>query len=186
MSITVKATVDDQTIEREIGHFDVLKASYGIEDSMPLRDVIHIAVAMFVLGVLTVLAVIAPTEALRAVAYAAIFFQVGFVAARAAGTLYTLKIAEFALPRASWVPEATYFFLTITTAIGAAAVAYFSGGVLGFLAGFTISILNPFARCAGDLVIQQRARYIARQARNLERLRNANPTEGASGGGTAF
>ena len=172
MSLSIRATTPDgQTIERPISHFDLLKAAYGIGDSVSLRTMIIAIFTALVTGVHVGMIVMTDKPAAALVSTSVVLFLIAFHAGRTADVSHQLKILTQVMPRAPYVPELTYAVVSAAWAICAAFIALKVGGIGGFLIGLSLAILTPFARVTPMILFDIRTWNAARQARKNQKAR---------------
>lgn len=155
--------------ERPIGHLDLLKATYGVDDTLPLQVVVHVAIAMFVMGANTALLLFNDGGMSTLLLTFALFMQIAFAMARTGEMRFKLKTLSHAMTSAPYVPELAYFGASLLWGFIAAYGAVTMGGIAGFLTGLLLAVVNPLARLVPGLLFNFRAWNSARLGRQSQK-----------------
>ena len=165
MGFSIRATASNgETIEAKVSHYDLIRATYGLDETVKLSSVItftlSIAVAFATLGG----AIFAEELMVKALLLTISFQLFGYQIAGTARTRHMVKTLADTSSN-SYLPYMAASLSTYATGAAAAALCLL-GGPLGIASGVALVLLNPIARSIGDIGFKIRIWKAERNERN--------------------
>lgn len=177
MGLSIRATASNgETIESPVSHFDLLAATYGIGDNVPLRSVVVFLISMMVASAALGAALIEDDAMMRIVLLTVAFQAFGYQIVGTARTRHMVKtLSETSSNK--YLPYLAASASSYLIGAAAATLCVF-GGPIGIAIGIALVIANPIARFTGDIGFAFRVWNAKRLERKMAKARETGKKEG--------
>ena len=177
MGLNIRATASNgETVETPVSHFDLIKATYGIGDTVKVSHVINVMFSLIVAGIAFGISITTEDTTARLIFLALALQPVGYFIAGTARTRHMTKTLVQVMGD-SPLPMLTVLTASYATAFAAAALCV-TGGAYGIAGGVALILANPVVRYAGDIGFALRIWNAKRLERKMSKACEAGKREG--------
>ena len=155
MGLSIRSTDSNGTVtETPIGHIDLLKATYGLGDTINTRSVCVFVMSMIMASIALGAAIFDENVIGKLLLLTVAFQSYGYHIAGTARTRHMVKtLSQTSAKR--YLPYIAVSISCYITGAAAAALCIYAGP-LGVAGGIALVIANPIARYAGDIGFARR------------------------------
>lgn len=180
MGLSIRATASNgETVETNVSHFDLIKATYGIGDTVKVSHVINVMISLIVGGIAFGISITTEDTTARLIFLAIALQPVGYFIAGTARTRHMTKTLVQVM-NGSPLPMITVLTASYATAFAAAALCV-TGGAYGIAGGVALILANPVVRYVGDIGFAFRVWKAKHLERKIAKAREAKNKEGLGG-----